>query len=119
MAHVVLLVEDDEDIREALRAVLRVNGFEVECAHDGVDALRMLWRGLRPCVILLDVMLPRLDGYTFRDLQRADARWADIPVIVVSALDKDPDRMDTLSPLAWLKKPFDVDALTAAVARYC
>ena len=79
----------------------------------------MLWRGFHPCLILLDVMLPRVDGYTFRDLQRSDARWADIPVIVVSALNDLPDRVENLRPLAWFRKPFDVDALTAAVERCC
>jgi len=58
MAHWVLLVEDDEDVREGLRAVLKSQGFDVECASDGVEALRILWRGFTPSLILLDVMLP-------------------------------------------------------------
>jgi two-component system response regulator MprA len=119
MAHWVLLVEDDEDVREGLRAVLKSQGFDVECASDGVEALRILWRGFTPSLILLDVMLPRVDGYVFRNLQRANARWADIPVIVVSALSDLPDRVEMLRPHAWFRKPFDVDALTAAIARYC
>ena len=119
MAHPVLLVEDDDEVREGLRAVLESQGFDVECAQDGLEALGALWRGFRPCVILLDVMLPRVDGYVFRNLQRANTRWADIPVIVVSALSELPDRADMLQPLAWFRKPFDVDALTETLTRYC
>ena len=119
MSHPVLLVEDDYEIREALRAVLRSQGFDVACAQDGIEALRMLWRGFRPCIILLDVMLPRMNGYTFREYQRANAPWADIPIIVLSALDDLPDRVDRLRPLAWFKKPLDVDALTTTLTRYC
>jgi len=117
MARPVLLVEDDDEAREALRAVLRSLGVDVICARDGLEALRFLWRGLRPNVILLDVMLPNVDGFTFRELQQAN--WSDIPVIVVSAIHDLPEHVEALKPLAWFKKPVDVDALTEAVARYC
>jgi DNA-binding response OmpR family regulator len=117
MRHRILLVEDDDELREALRAVLGVQGFDVACARDGVEALRLLWQGFRPCVILLDLMLPRLDGYTFGDYLRANAAWAGIPVIVVSALDE--RSRHELAPTAWFTKPLDIDALTSAVAHYC
>jgi len=69
-------------------------------------------------VILLDVMLPNVDGFTFREFQQANG-WGDIPVIVVSALHDLPEHVETLKPRAWFKKPVDVDALTETVARYC
>ena len=119
MAHPVLLVEDDEEVREGLKAALQTQGYDVECATDGLEALRILQDGVRPCVILLDVMLPRVDGYVFRNFQRADARWADIPVIVVSALNDRPDRTEMLEPEAWFEKPIDIDALTVTLAHYC
>jgi two-component system response regulator MprA len=68
-------------------------------------------------VILLDVMLPRLDGFMFREYQRANVPWADIPVIVISALDERASR--SLDAAAWFRKPLNLDALTAALAVYC
>jgi two-component system response regulator MprA len=119
MAHSVLLVEDDEDLSEALQGLLTSQGFDVICARDGLDAVRLLWRGLQPCLILLDLMLPRIDGFAFREYQRTNPPWNDIPIIVISALDDVADRRVELQPLVWFKKPLDVDALAAAVARYC
>ena len=119
MAHPVLLVEDDYEVREALKAVLRTQGFDVVCVQDGLDALRVLWRGFRPRVILLDIMLPRLDGHAFREYQRANEPWRDIPIIVVSALHDLPEMTEKLRPLAWFRKPLDVDALTETLTRYC
>jgi len=119
MAHRVLLVEDDDEVREGLEAVLRSQGFDVVCVQDGLEALRLLWRGFHPCVILLDIMLPRLDGHAFREYQRANAPWRDIPVIIVSALHDLPELTEKLRPLAWFRKPLDVDALTETLTRYC
>src|SRR5262249_4850322 len=119
MAHPILLVEDDDEVREGLKAVLRTQGFDVVCVQDGLEALRALWRGFQPCVIVLDIMLPRLDGYSFREYQQANAPWRDIPVIVVSALHDLPELTEKLRPLAWFRKPLDVEALTETLTRCC
>ena len=114
----VLLVEDDAEVREALGAALMSEGYDVTCAHDGREALRFLWRGYRPSAILLDLMLPSVDGFAFREFQRRNG-WGDIPVIVVSALDDAPEDLHALKPVRWLKKPIDPDVLLHTLARFC
>src|SRR6185436_19157933 len=83
--HTVLVVDDHEDVRMALEAVLVANGSEVVTASEGEEALGRLRDGVRPCVIVLDLMMPKLDGWEFREAQLADAALASIPVIVLSA----------------------------------
>src|SRR5690349_14554427 len=84
-ARTLLLVDDDEDIREALSDLLRFDGWHVVPADDGEVALRWLATNPRPHAILLDLKMPRCDGYQFRRIQSADARWRDIPTIVLTA----------------------------------
>lgn len=110
----VLLVDDDEDIREALRAILEDEGFAVRVAVDGSDALASLRSGLRPDVILLDLMMPVMSGWQFRSAQRQDPALAAIPVVVLSAVHEQPD---DLSVVASLRKPIDIDRLLEVVAR--
>jgi DNA-binding response OmpR family regulator len=119
MAHSILLIEDDADLREVMAAFLESQDFDVACAENGAEALRLLWRGLHPCAILLDLMLPGLDGFAFREFQRANPAWVHIPVIVVSAMDDLSQRIQELRPAAWFKKPVDLDALATAITRYC
>src|SRR5437870_2371426 len=85
-AHTVLVVDDDEGIRFALSDTLEDVGYRVVVAKDGVEALAKL-RGPeeRPCVILLDLMMPAMDGWTFRHEQRRDPAIAEIPVVVLTA----------------------------------
>ena len=118
-ANAVLLVEDNADSRDALEMVLRAGGFDVTAAEDGQDALERLRRGFEPAVILLDLMMPRKDGWEFRREQVRDPRLADIPVVILSGH----------APLAWsanqlgvrdyLKKPVEIDDLLGLVSRYC
>jgi CheY-like chemotaxis protein len=81
----VLLVDDDPAILDAVSDFLSEEGFRVVVAPNGMDALRQLRAGLRPDVILLDVMMPVMDGWDFRALQLADPALRDIPVVVISA----------------------------------
>src|SRR5687768_7389253 len=82
----VLLVEDDSDIRETVGEVLGDHGYRVVTAGHGADALAQLRDGARPDVILLDLMMPVMDGAAFRSEQKADPELAAIPVIVMTAL---------------------------------
>ena len=119
----VLLVEDDADTREVLRAILESDDFNVTAAVDGFDALRQL-EHLRaaepfaPCVVVLDYMMPRCSGPQFRERQLATASIADVPVILVSAI-SDLKRLEPLHPFAVLQKPVDPDNLSAEVRRAC
>jgi len=114
----ILLVEDDPGLRDALAEVLSERGYVVSCAADGLAALAELAELPAPSVILLDLAMPVMDGWTFRAEQRRDPRLADIPTIVLSAsLDADPRSLDGLDPAAMLSKPFDLDRLLDTVER--
>jgi DNA-binding response OmpR family regulator len=111
----VLVVEDDVAIRDTLAEVLRQAGYAVATAENGRVALACLGAGA-PDVILLDLVMPVMDGHAFRAQQLLDPDLAGIPIIVISATydtEADPPR---LLPRAWLNKPFDVDELLASMA---
>jgi CheY-like chemotaxis protein len=111
----VLVVEDDEGIREALIDLLDTEGFEVRAAIHGADALGKLRDGSPPPdVILLDLMMPVMDGWAFRAEQKNDPAIAAIPVVVITA-SRQAD-VTALSPKAFLKKPIDFDELLRVIA---
>jgi CheY-like chemotaxis protein len=82
----VLLIEDNEDMREALARLLRIRGYCVVQTRDGQEAWEYLERGGRASIIVLDLLMPRLDGRLFRARQLGDAELARIPVVVFSVL---------------------------------
>jgi two-component system response regulator MprA len=118
-AKVVLVVDDDVDIRATLADVLVDEGYTVETAGDGLDALELLRGGLAPGLILLDLMMPRCDGADFRQAQLADPRLAGFPVVLLSATAKLDEKHGALRADAYLKKPVQLDELLATVARHC
>ena len=81
----ILLVEDDFDVREALAETLRDEGYRVECAVDGEQALDYLRAGGKPGLILLDLMMPRMSGTEFRMVQKVDPQLCGVPVVLLSA----------------------------------
>ncbi len=110
----VLVVEDDEGIRDALCDLLESEGFDVFSAVHGRDALdKLRGQGARPDVILLDLMMPVMDGWAFRSEQQKDPGLADIPVVVITA-SRQAD-LASLNPRAFLKKPIDFDELLRAL----
>ncbi|HZR79911.1 MAG TPA: response regulator [Candidatus Binatia bacterium] len=113
----ILIVEDTEDHRDLLGIVLRRAGYRVAYALDGRDAFHRLESGLRPSLIVLDLAMPNMDGLEFRARQLADARYRDIPVIIVSAV-KDSDTVRRELGLPALQKPFDPDAILSCVERH-
>jgi CheY-like chemotaxis protein len=111
----ILVVDDDEGIREALAEILELSGYRVAVAADGQVAVDMLEVGLEPAAIILDLMMPRMDGWTFLDRLRHDPKHQGIPVVVTSAVAwETPPGAD-----ACLQKPFDIAQLDRAVARLC
>jgi CheY-like chemotaxis protein len=113
----VFIVEDDLDTREMLARFLELEGFNVESAENGKLALERLGRGTHACVILLDLMMPVMDGWQFRQAQAQDEALANIPVIVVSAAGR--DRIERIDADAYLSKPVDLEELLGCVIQFC
>jgi two-component system OmpR family response regulator len=111
----VLVVDDDPDLRTFMTAALEDSGYEVRTAADGRIALKLL-RDWRPDLILLDLMMPGVDGWAFRRTQLAQESLASIPVVVMSAGYGAPSQAEKLAAGAGLDKPFDLDELLATVA---
>jgi CheY-like chemotaxis protein len=111
----ILLVEDDFVLRMSLSELLAAEGFRVESCADGRDAYRRLHLTPRPDVILLDIMLPHLDGLELRALQRKSAVMANIPVVVITAYDLSDTNADELGLSSRFSKPIDTDRLVLAL----
>ncbi len=114
----VMVVEDDYAIRETLRELLEEEGYRVTQASNGAEALARLRTMGPPRLILLDLMMPVMDGWEFRRAIRGDERLAEIPVIVLSADHALEQKIATLAVQGYLPKPFELDALLRTVERY-
>jgi CheY-like chemotaxis protein len=113
----VLVVDDDADIRDSLREVLEDEGYSVVCLSNGREALDYLKKTApHPCVILLDLMMPVMDGWQFRREQKQDPAIADIPLVVITATGKRPVLIDAAE---LVMKPLDLNRLFEAIERYC
>lgn len=113
----VLVVDDDADIRELLAQFLEVEGFRVTSARNGQEAIDRLRHGDRACVILLDLMMPVMNGWQFRDEQKQDPALAGIPVVVISAVIA--DHVPPIDANAYMRKPLDLDRLLSTVRTFC
>jgi CheY-like chemotaxis protein len=107
----VLLVEDDAIVRGAMQMVLQWEGYQVTCAGNGLEALDILRTSEPPSIILLDLMLPVLDGWQLRDALKEDPNLAAIPVVVISAL----DAAQVPDAAGHVQKPFQAEQLLEAV----
>jgi CheY-like chemotaxis protein len=108
----VLVVDDEIDIRQAVAEVLADEGYRVYDAKDGAEALTKC-RTFHPSVVLLDLMMPGMNGWEFLAAQRHDPDVAQIPVVVLSAL----GRTSSVEAQAFIQKPFELDELLAVVKR--
>jgi CheY-like chemotaxis protein len=113
----ILLIEDDTDVTDALGEVLRDEGYLVATASNGLEAIEYLRSHGLPSVILLDLMMPVMDGYQFRELQRSEPGLGEIPVICISAGAMD-ERLDKMQVQGAFKKPLDLQSLLNAIERY-
>jgi CheY-like chemotaxis protein len=115
----VIVVEDDGDIREDVADVLRDEGYEVLTAENGYEALTRLRESSKTCVILLDLMMPVMDGVEFRETQLRDPELAKVPVIVLSGAANARQKAADLKAVDILVKPFKLNALLEAVRKVC
>ena len=120
----VLIVEDDADTRQMLATLLATRGFQPVAAEDGLEALHLLRTVRRrapdvPCLVLLDLKMPRLGGLEFRRAQLGDPTVASVPVAVMSGVHDLEQRAQALGAVATVAKPIDLDILMAIVHRYC
>ena len=115
-AHRVLVVDDDPSIQGFLAEALADEGYDVRTAANGRDALAIL-EGWRPGLILLDLMMPEMDGWAFRTEQRTMPGVSDVPVIVLSATRDLSAKACDLDPAHVFSKPFDLEELLATIER--
>ncbi|HVH47842.1 MAG TPA: response regulator [Labilithrix sp.] len=114
----ILIVEDDPDIRDALRDVLELDGYEIVEASNGKEGLERLRNIVRPCVILLDLMMPVMSGREFIAVLRETDVLATIPVVVVSAWPDEAAHVRERTQ-GFVRKPVMLDALLSLVERFC
>lgn len=114
----VLIVEDDQDIRDYLTDLLELSGYPAAAVGNGVSALDYLRSGHRPRVILLDLAMPEMDGRAFRAEQLRDPQLAGIPIVVCSAA---ADAAQVAQDLGadHVQKPFRSDDLLPLIAQWC
>jgi CheY-like chemotaxis protein len=118
--HRILIVEDDETIRESLVDFLGENGYEAVGAIHGRDALdKLRATGATPCLIVLDLMMPVMDGETFREQQLQDPALCAIPTVVMSAYRELERRAAAVNALAYMTKPLHLDEFLQLVQRHC
>lgn len=118
-AHFVLVVEDDSDIRLSIVELLADSGYRAVGAENGAEALLVLRTAeTTPCLIFLDLMMPLMDGETFRREMLDDPTWASIPVVLMSAYRDVAERAARMA-VKYLAKPVGVDDLLRVVRQHC
>ena len=110
----ILLIEDDADLADAIAEILTMEGYRVGYASDGMAALALLADSELPDLILLDLMMPKMSGWEFREAQLRDYRIARIPVVVLSATGEPARPIDAMRIL---RKPVTLEALLATVKK--
>jgi len=113
----ILVVDDDEDIRETVRWVLESSGYVVKTAVDGNDAWSKLHSNGQVSLILLDLMMPGMDGGRFLTLLR-NSRHDKVPVVVISGHHATPETAQELGAEGWLVKPVELDDLLESVRKF-
>ena len=113
----ILVVEDNDDVREMMAVTLELEGHEVSTAANGRDALTKLRQGHRPCVILLDLMMPVMNGWEFRREIENDPVLREVPVVIISATTA--ELIHKTHAAAYLPKPLNMDQLLHLVGGFC
>jgi two-component system response regulator MprA len=118
--HSILVVEDDDDIRNTMRALLEMEGYNVQCAANGDEGIQALRRcESLPCLILLDMTMPVMDGFQFCEEQKQDVNLAPVPVLVMTADGNAEAKTIQVGAKGFIKKPFDIDHVIELVGLHC
>jgi DNA-binding response OmpR family regulator len=114
-----LIVDDEQDIVESLRFVLEEAGFNCYCAYNGEEGLNMA-REISPDLIILDVMMPKINGYKISRLLKYDNKYKNIPILMLTARSQEEDRLigEETGVDEYITKPFELDEIVKKVARY-
>ena len=115
----ILVVDDDDALREIYVDALSGGGYEVRAAADGRAALRLMDAGWTPCVVFLDLRMPGMDGWELARRIRADERWKQTRIVVVAAHFHVDREARELGASAWLQKPFDLARLEQHARTLC
>jgi CheY-like chemotaxis protein len=112
----VLVVDDEPTIRNLIADALREADFDIQMAANGVEALKLMETWV-PCVVVLDLMMPRLDGTGFTELMRLNPRYAGVPILLVTAAYGAEQAAEQVGARAFLSKPFELDHLVEMVSQ--
>ena len=115
----ILIVEDDEAIAEAIVGLLEDEGYAAVSVSDGRAALEKLRDGEKTCLILLDISMPVMNGWQFRQEQLKDAALAPVPVVVCTADGRAAEKAQSIGAAGWLQKPIDPERLLEVVGTHC
>lgn len=118
MAKKILVIEDDTSIRELLVELLESEGYVVSSAINGLDGLKSLETNGPPDLILIDLMMPVMDGYSFRTEQLKHNVWSKIPTVVMSAEANAKEKMKAFQVSAFLSKPVELETILKTIAAY-
>ena len=117
--HNILVVEDDSTLRNAMGDLLGEEGIPSTGAENGQVGLDLLRAGARPCLVLLDLQMPFVDGLTFRRRQLEDPRFAGIPVVVMTGQTSEEAEAETLGVSLYMRKPVAPGRVVGVVEQYC
>ncbi len=115
----ILIVDDEQDIVETLKFMLEAQGYECYCAYDGEAGLSMA-KEIIPDLMILDVMMPKMNGYKISRLLKYDTKYKDIPILMVTARSQEEDKLigQETGANEYITKPFDLDEVIEKVKEY-
>lgn len=119
MSKKILIADDEVDIVETLQFMLEAEGFDCAVAYDGEDALNLA-KEINPDLMILDVMMPKINGYKVCRLLKFDAKYKDIPILMVTARSQEEDKMigEETGANEYITKPFEIEEVVAKVKTY-
>jgi CheY-like chemotaxis protein len=115
---IILVIEDDDSIRELLVELLQSEGYQVASASNGLEGLKYLESHENPDLILMDLMMPVMDGYAFRAEQMNNTKWSEIPLVVMSAEAGAKEKLKKYDVNAFLSKPVELETILKTVEKF-